>query len=60
MNLFSKPKVQKPTPVTPLPDDELIAKAKRQNIGKQRSRTGRDSTIVSDASYGNTVLGPVA
>ncbi len=50
-------KTQKPTPVTPLPDEEELRKTKRQSVAKQRSRTGRDATIVSDVAYGKETLG---
>ena len=39
-----------PDLVMPLPDDEAVARAKRESILRQRGRGGRSSTILSDDS----------
>lgn len=36
-----------PAPVMPLPDDDVIAKAKKRSLIMQMGRSGRDSTILS-------------
>lgn len=48
-----KVKPKSKTLVMPTPDDPAIALAKKRSIAKQRSRTGRVSTILSQgAGYG--------
>ncbi len=51
-------KVQKPTPVTALPDEELMKASKKKSIAKQRTRTGRDSTVLTDGAYSKETMGP--
>lgn len=49
----SKPKAPPPpppTPVMPLPDDEAINKAKRRKTAASTARSGRMSTLLSDAA----------
>lgn len=51
MQMFGKPKT--PTmpeikPPAPIADEEMLSKKRKENIAKQRKRTGRASTILSD------------
>ncbi|MBO9380035.1 hypothetical protein GG804_25025 [Sphingomonas histidinilytica] len=43
-----KSKAADSAPVMPLPDDEAIRQAKRRVLVRQRGRTGRASTILTD------------
>lgn len=60
-SLFSTPKVEplpEPEPVTPMPemDDEAIKNAKKKKAAELTTRSGRLSTILSDAG-GSDKLG---
>jgi len=46
--LGSKPKVPEIKPPAPIVDEEKLKMARKKNLAKQRSRTGRASTILSD------------
>lgn len=49
--LTSKPKAPPPPPPpTPMPDEEELEKARRKKALEQKSRSGRQSTILSDTS----------
>lgn len=49
--LFGKKKTKKPTPrVMPDIEDEAIQMARKRSIARQRRRTGRASTILSDGT----------
>lgn len=37
-----------PVPTMPLPDDEAVARARKEAIIRQRARGGRSSTILTD------------
>lgn len=57
--LFGKKKKKTPAPapeqkpaVMPLADDEAVRRAKRKSIILQRSRRGRDSTILTGDTLG--------
>jgi hypothetical protein len=54
-----KPKLPAPEPVRPMPDleDPEAKEAKRKQIADRQAASGRNSTILSDDSYGNTLLG---
>jgi len=52
---FGKDKKKTPAPapspiVMPLPDDEAVRRAKRASIIKQRGRSGRSSTMLTNDS----------
>jgi hypothetical protein len=49
MDMFSKPKVPKPTP---MPDDAELTKARLRKTADIQQRSGRDSTILSDTFGG--------
>lgn len=52
-SLFSKPKIPAPPPIkppTPLPDEDALKRNKRIEAAKRGG--GRESTILSDDSYG--------
>ena len=53
------PKPPKPQPVARMPDPESpeVLEARRRQIAEQRSRSGRESTILSDETYSNSLLG---
>lgn len=51
--LFSKPKVPETTRM-PDPEDPAILAERRRQIGEQRQRGGRESTIMSDNLIGAT------
>lgn len=56
--LFGKKKksttgAEAPVPTMPLPDDEAVARARKESIIRQRARGGRSSTILT----GGDVLG---
>jgi hypothetical protein len=49
--LFGRPKtpeLPEIKPPTRMADEEALAKARKKNIVKQRSRSGRQSTILSE------------
>lgn len=45
--LFS-PSLPKPKPPAPMPDEDAIMAAKRRAVAQQMSKSGRDSTILSN------------
>lgn len=50
-SLSSKPKAPPPVqPPAPMPDEEELEKARRKKALEQKSRSGRQSTILSDTS----------
>lgn len=50
------PVVTPPTPI-PLPDEEAIASAKRRSIAGQMQRSGRQSTLLTNDTGTNDLLG---
>ncbi len=44
-------------PPRPIPDEEELARVRRQQAARGRARKGRASTILSDSSYGSETLG---
>jgi len=46
--LGSNPKIPEIQPPTPVMDEEKLKMARKKNITKQRQRSGRTSTILSD------------
>jgi len=52
--LGKRPKIPIPEiePPAPLVDEEKLKMARKKNISKQRSRSGRTSTILSDEGLG--------
>jgi len=44
-SLFSKPKAPKPTP---MPDEDELKKARKRKVSEVTTRSGRESTILSD------------
>lgn len=55
-----KPKAPKPQPALRMPDPESpeVLEARRRRIGEQQSRSGRESTILTeDEPYSNSILG---
>lgn len=49
--LTSKPKAPPPPPPpTPMPNEEELDKSRRKKMTEQRTRSGRQSTILSDTS----------
>lgn len=49
MKMFSPkaPAMPAPLPPAPMPDEDAINRAKRRSVQMQMSRSGRDSTILS-------------
>ena len=46
--LGSSPKIPEIQPPAPIMDEEKLKMARKKNVTKQRLRTGRASTILSD------------
>lgn len=55
----NKPKLPKPEPVKRMPDPESpqALEARRLRLAERRDAGGRDSTILSDDTYSNNLLG---
>jgi hypothetical protein len=52
--IIASPAVTSP-PVMPVPDDDAAKNAKRRSVLRQRRRSGRQSTILSDPTSGDTL-----
>jgi len=50
--LGSRPKIPEIKPPAPIMDEEKLKMARRKNISKQRKRSGRASTVLSDEGLG--------
>ena len=50
--LGSRPKIPEIEPPAPIMDEEKVKMARKKNLSKQRKRTGRASTILSDEGLG--------
>lgn len=52
-------KPPKPSPPTRMPDLESpeVVEARRRRIADRQAASGRESTILSDDTYGNSLLG---
>ncbi|MCK4815647.1 hypothetical protein KA005_07750 [bacterium] len=46
--LFGGPKTPEVKPPTPIVDEEVLKRKRKENIIKQKQRSGRASTILSD------------
>ena len=57
--LAPRPKAPKPQPITRMPDENApeILEARRRKLAERQSAGGRESTILSDDSYSNNLLG---
>jgi hypothetical protein len=57
MSRASKP--PKPSAPTPMPDPQSpdVMEARRRRLAETQSASGRDSTILSDDTYSNSLLG---
>lgn len=53
------PKPPKPEPVKPMPDENApaVLEARRRKVAERQSAGGRESTILSDDTYSNSLLG---
>jgi hypothetical protein len=57
--LAPKPKSPKPEPVTRMPDENSpeVLDARRRQLADRQAAGGRESTILSDDTYSNSLLG---
>lgn len=56
LSSMNRPKASRPTPM-PDPQSPEVMEARRRRIEERRAAGGRESTILSDDSYGNSLLG---
>lgn len=55
--LTPKPPKPQPTPRMPDPESPEVLEARRRRIAETSARSGRESTILSDDTYSNSLLG---
>ena len=57
--LANRPKPPKPPPVARMPDPESpeVVEARRRRVAETQARSGRESTILADDTYSNSLLG---
>lgn len=55
----NRPKIPKPEPAKRMPDPESaeVVDARRRRLAERSASGGRDSTILSDETYSNSLLG---
>jgi hypothetical protein len=57
--LANRPKPPKPPPVARMPDPESeeVREARRRQVRDTQARSGRESTILANDTYSNSLLG---